>query len=453
VYVQDAASMLPVAALADAFPSGPPDGAKVFDASAAPGGKTTALVAWVAPVRGGVLANDSSTQRSKALVSNLLRTGAMPWTAVSQVDAAFAGKFWPEAFDAALVDAPCSGGEVRVGRKKQFALRDCSDGEIARLSNLQRMMLVSAVHALKVGGVVVYSTCTLNPMENEDVLAFVEDKFGDALERMPLERLAGTERMMTEEGYLRCWPHDVSDSQGFFVARLRKVKPTVPDGRLAKTSSQKPGMKINRIFGGRKKKVKGVTPRVYSGGDGSGTIGGGLDEMNRKDVKPIEIFFADTFGWELPLDAGGLGLRRKGGEIWLGPEALYDLRSAGVKRCGVHLADTLHKTIKGKPCMANFEWAVSFAHRLPGAKPDCAFGLEEAQEPQRGVVELGVEAARAFCRGEHVEPEWGAAAALALEDEQVVVRHAGLVLGLGRWQAGSVHNETPAAWRCEEIVL
>ncbi|CAE8722108.1 unnamed protein product [Polarella glacialis] len=133
IYVQEASSLLPVAALVDAFKGSPlPAGLRVLDAAAAPGGKTTALASWVASAGGVVVANEPNASRSKALVDNLLRTGSMPWVAVTQLDARQCGSRWPEEFDAVLLDAPCSGesltrrGDGIRPRRRSVPLPICS---------------------------------------------------------------------------------------------------------------------------------------------------------------------------------------------------------------------------------------------------------------------------------------------------------------------------------------
>jgi len=409
--------MLPVAALVDAFDGGlPPPGVRVLDAAAAPGGKTTALAAWVAPSGGGVVANEPNPNRSKALVDNLLRTGSMPWAAITQLDARHCGKWWPEEFDAVLLDAPCS-GESLTRRGELFADRwDQARDYIHHLANLQCQLAASAFRALRPGGVLVYSTCTLNPSENEGVAARLQKEFGSALEVLRLDELPGAEGLATPEGHLRCWPQDCN-TQGFFVARFRKVHSTI--GEEADI--------------GRDTAVRGRKGKA--GGDAS--LGGrAIEPVSRKEARCIERTFRETFGaW--PCDeTTGLVLRRRGGEIWLIPEVLSPLRAAGLRRSGVRLADVRARNL---PYAANFEWALSFAHRLPSGGP--------------GVAVLDTEAGRAFCAGQNAEPEWGEASALARDGAQAIARCGDHILGFGRWKGQLLHNDTPRHWRCEGIAL
>ena len=297
----------------------------MLDVAAAPGSKTTALASWVAGSGGVVVANELSGSRSKALCDNLLRTGGMPWSAVTQLDGRFVGRTWPETFDAVLLDAPCSGEAMTRRGNKTSEQWDQSDRQIGQISNLQRQMAVSSVHALKVGGVLVYSTCTMNPVENEGVVAHLEETFGTALERLPLGSLPGSEDMLTADGHLRCWPH-VTDTQGFFVARFRKVAPTpAQDG-----SDRSTGRSVSKA----------------------------LEPVNRKETRQIERVFQEAFGCSLGLLLDrGLELRRRAKEIWLIPSALSALSTTGLRRSGIRLADL---QARNRPYAAHFEWAVSF---------------------------------------------------------------------------------------------
>jgi len=160
--------------------------------------------------------------------------------------------------------------------------------------------------------------------------------------------------------------------------------------------------------------------------------------VNRNETMQIERAFRQAFGCPPgPLDQG-LALRRRGKEIWLCPKELGSLGVSGLRRSGVHVADV---QAFNRPYAATFEWALSFGHLLSAA------------DGGRGVAMLDPEAARAFCMGEDVEPEWGESVALASDGAQVVARCGDHILGLGRWDGGMLHNDTPRHWRCEHIVL
>ena len=153
-YIQEASSMLPVAALFADNPSF----ARVMDVAAAPGSKTTQIAARMKN-QGAILANEYAASRVKVLAANISRCGISN-VALTHFDGRVFGAALPEAFDAILLDAPCSG--EGVVRKDPDALRNWSIASNEAIAATQREMIDSAFHALRPGGTLVYSTCTLN---------------------------------------------------------------------------------------------------------------------------------------------------------------------------------------------------------------------------------------------------------------------------------------------------
>ena len=161
-YLQDVASMLP-AELFDIPPDARP---LVLDMAAAPGGKTTHLVARLGD-RGLVVANDASAGRIAALRANLADWGATTAVLTSYPGERF-GAWFPDHFDLVLLDAPCSGEALRTAERRKG--RPVSDRERQALHRRQVQLLTSAFQALKPGGQLVYATCSLHPLEDEAVL-------------------------------------------------------------------------------------------------------------------------------------------------------------------------------------------------------------------------------------------------------------------------------------------
>ncbi|HAS1026879.1 TPA: 16S rRNA (cytosine(1407)-C(5))-methyltransferase RsmF [Enterobacter cloacae] len=219
-YIQEASSMLPVAAL---FADGnAPE--RVMDVAAAPGSKTTQIAARMAN-RGAILANEFSASRVKVLHANISRCGIQN-VALTHFDGRVFGAALPEAFDAILLDAPCSG--EGVVRKDPDALKNWSVESNLDIASTQRELIDSAFHALRPGGTLVYSTCTLNRDENEDVCLWLKAQYPDAVEFLPLNDLfASAEDAITPEGFLHVFPQ-IYDCEGFFVARLRKTAAIAP---------------------------------------------------------------------------------------------------------------------------------------------------------------------------------------------------------------------------------
>lgn len=219
-YIQEASSMLPVAAL---FADGnTPE--RVMDVAAAPGSKTTQIAARMGN-HGAILANEFSASRVKVLHANISRCGIHN-VALTHFDGRVFGAALPEAFDAILLDAPCSG--EGVVRKDPDALKNWSVESNLDIAATQRELIDSAFHALRPGGTLVYSTCTLNRDENEDVCLWLKAQYPDAVEFLPLgELFSSAKEALTPEGFLHVFPQ-IYDCEGFFVARLRKTSAIAP---------------------------------------------------------------------------------------------------------------------------------------------------------------------------------------------------------------------------------
>lgn len=173
VYIQNAASWLPVLALQ----AGADDA--VLDVCAAPGGKTSHIAAATGN-KASITANDNSRPRLAKLRANLERLGVTEYE-VTLFDAAqLARKLEGERFDRILLDAPCSGeGMMRYESDKDFTT--WSVAQIHRLQTLQRRILAQAWQLLEPGGRLVYSTCTMAPEENEAVIDYFLRKNEDAV--------------------------------------------------------------------------------------------------------------------------------------------------------------------------------------------------------------------------------------------------------------------------------
>ncbi|MDQ7793666.1 MAG: 16S rRNA (cytosine(967)-C(5))-methyltransferase RsmB [bacterium] len=221
--VQDESSMLAAPALA------PIPGAVVVDACSAPGGKATHLAELMGD-RGEVLAVDVSRGRLR-LVEEAARRLGLASVRTMVADARELGRLLPGAADAILVDAPCSG--LGTLRRRPDLRWTKQPADIASLARLQRALLDGVAGCLKPGGILLYSTCSAEPEENQEVVeSFLEDdgRFGweDPLERLPekaRQLLAGRDRPEGSRGpgWLQLWPQ-LDGTDGFFLARMRKER-------------------------------------------------------------------------------------------------------------------------------------------------------------------------------------------------------------------------------------
>ncbi len=211
----------------------PQPGETVLDLCAAPGGKTTHLAALMAD-QGLLVANETHPKRVWELAENLERWGVHNTIITNETPPRLAehlGGF----FDKVLVDAPCSG--EGMFRKSAAARRDWSPALTVTCSLRQSAILDSAALLLKPGGILAYSTCTFNPLENETAIARFLKRHPD-FELLPVQPrpgfsparpdwVAAEDRLPELSRALRIWPH-LAPAEGHFVALLRRVSSSDP---------------------------------------------------------------------------------------------------------------------------------------------------------------------------------------------------------------------------------
>ncbi|MCR9123590.1 MAG: methyltransferase domain-containing protein [Phyllobacteriaceae bacterium] len=218
-WVQDAAAAIPARLFGDVA------GRQVLDLCAAPGGKTAQLAAAGARVT----ALDQSANRLKRLSSNLDRLGL-----ADRCETVATSLFDFEAdapFDAVLLDAPCSStGTVRRHPDVPWTK---TPEDIAKLAALQARMLDRAAEFVAPGGTLVFSNCSLDPSEGEDVARAFSSNHAD-FTPLPVtgDEVPGLSSTITGDGHLRTTPADLPLSgdaaplggiDGFFAARWRRA--------------------------------------------------------------------------------------------------------------------------------------------------------------------------------------------------------------------------------------
>jgi tRNA (cytosine49-C5)-methyltransferase len=227
IYIQNLSSMIPALAL-----DPQPDEA-ILDIAAAPGSKTTQIAAMMNNT-GELTANDLSYKRLFKLKETISQTGVTNVKVLNLPGESF-WKRLPEYFDRTLVDVPCSmEGRIRCDEPKTYA--DWSTKKIKQLSKLQKYLLRSAISCTKPGGVIIYSTCTLSPEENEEVIEWVVEKANDAVHveainipNLPLQQGLTSWKNKTLEytkNTARVTPN--LSMEGFFIAKLVKTASTLP---------------------------------------------------------------------------------------------------------------------------------------------------------------------------------------------------------------------------------
>jgi 16S rRNA (cytosine967-C5)-methyltransferase len=210
-YIQDEASQL-VGNIVQ-----PGAGQRILDLCAAPGSKTSHL-ADLTDDRALIVACDLRQARLSTVIQTAKVQG---FTSINclQLDGLNLLPFSDDAFEAVLVDAPCSGtGTLRRNPEIRWRI---SAADLEDLSSRQKRLLANASRVVKPGGTLVYSTCSVEPEENEEVVAdFLADH--EAFEQVvPMVNEGVSERLITPEKAVRTWPHR-DGADGFFVAALRR---------------------------------------------------------------------------------------------------------------------------------------------------------------------------------------------------------------------------------------
>ena len=225
-YVQEITSMMPILAL------DPKEDEFLLDLCAAPGSKTTQAAVKMQN-SGTIIANDISLGRITILSSNLERQGIMNTIITRHKGQETCAKLknLNFEFDKILVDAPCSGeGNIRNSPKTYL---EWSEGLLKSLSRKQKRLIQDSFDILKIGGIMVYSTCTHAPEENEIVVNHLLENNSNAkileIENLPIKTRPGIiswkEKELNPElkKAKRIYHHD-NDMEGFFLCKIQKTK-------------------------------------------------------------------------------------------------------------------------------------------------------------------------------------------------------------------------------------
>ena len=250
-YIQELASMLPIIAL------NPQPNELVLDLCASPGSKTTQASALMKNT-GTIIANEISMSRLKILASNLERCGCTNTIITRKDGVAFCQRIKKymqspsEAnkeiavqaleesrrkpagclqFDKILVDAPCSGEGTLRSTPQTYIM--WNPNTIKTLSKLQKQLITASFEILKVGGEMIYSTCTHAPEENEAVVNFLLDEFKEKVNiesiKLPIKCRPGllgwAGGVFNKELKKSCriYPQD-NNTEGFFLVKIKKIK-------------------------------------------------------------------------------------------------------------------------------------------------------------------------------------------------------------------------------------
>lgn len=219
VYLQGLTSMLPPIVLS------PKPSDAIADFCAAPGSKTSQMAAMVSEgsrqlevgSRLNISAFEPNFVRYQKLHNTLKIQGA-EFVKTQQIDSIKLGAVMPETFDKILLDVPCS-GEGRIDADDDSSFETWNDAKHAEYPELQRRLFTSAYKALKPGGTLVYSTCTLDPNENERIINWALSEFPNLVAE-PID-LPFPGILHKETKSVTLLPTKLYE--GFFVAKLKKA--------------------------------------------------------------------------------------------------------------------------------------------------------------------------------------------------------------------------------------
>ena len=234
-YVQEASSML-LSCIAPLLGGEPID---ALDLCAAPGGKSTLLLDLL-PEGSALVSNEIMRARAQILTENIQKWGSAS-SIVTSAEPQMLGRL-REAFDLILVDAPCSG--EGMFRKEEEARRQWTPGLVESCARQQREILDDIWPALAPGGLMVYSTCTFNRQEDEDMLTYLVEELGAEPVALPELPEPITPSSLSPYPCYRMMPHRLR-GEGLFMAVVRKPDAEVGSARSKPTRSKsKPNPKL-----------------------------------------------------------------------------------------------------------------------------------------------------------------------------------------------------------------
>ena len=293
-YLQEPSAMTPASRL----PIEP--GERVLDLCAAPGGKATELNARLKGT-GLLVANDISNARAKALLRNLELFGSENVLVTNETPAGLADVF-PGFFDKILVDAPCSG--EGMFRKDEAVIGTWTPERPDFFADLQREITSNAVKMLRPGGLMMYSTCTFAPQEDEGTVSFLLENFPE-MELIEMEGYEGFSKGNPVWGNgdpeiektVRIWPHKMN-GEGHYLALFRKKGDSLPP--VFRFSAKGPDKNTRKWL------------EEFFSEIGLKTIGGQEFDWNRVEVRKDKVYYQLPF----PLDLRGISFLRNG--LYLG---------------------------------------------------------------------------------------------------------------------------------------
>lgn len=379
-YIQEPSAMAVVEIL------DPRPGERILDLCAAPGGKSTQIAGRMKGC-GLLISNEIVPNRAGILSQNVERMGIRNCVVCNETPNRMS-EFYPSFFDRIVVDAPCSG--EGMFRKDETAVAEWSATQVKMCADRQYGILEEAAKMLRPGGVLVYSTCTFAPEENEGVISrFVQNHPEFVIEDIPHAPAFSpgradwvTDAVRGIEYTMRLWPHRLQ-GEGHYIARLAKkgISASNPNIRQEKKSRVK------------EKKIQAEEERIQD--FLSGELGIGRDWIKKQ----------------------GGSLHTFGDQIYLVPDGMPSMRGMKVVRPGLHLGTD--KTNRMDP-----------SHALA-----LAFNIEETDQ----IMELTEPEAEKYLHGESLP--------CTAKKGWALLSYHGYPIGFGKASNGQMKNHYPKGLR------
>lgn len=419
-YIQEPSAMCVVSLLA------PKPGNIILDLCAAPGGKSTQIADKLCG-EGLLVSNEIITSRSKILSRNIERLGITNAIVLNETPDTLAGNF-QNYFDGIVVDAPCSGEGMFC--KEEAAINEWSLDNIALCAKRQKHILEEADKMLKPNGVLVYSTCTFSPDENEEILLWFMRRHpeyhvepyspyfpGCTDKNNNTDNLCdGNPDFISEKFFplseyeknaikcaVRFWPHKIR-GEGHFAVRLRKNTDNYIDNNLKNN--------INKITNFESKKRKNY-----------GKINSNIKQNHFKTIPKNEFKVLIKMLSQILKNTDFITKHYEnicifGDEVYILPEDTPKLNNLKIRRAGTHLASKKKN---------RFEPAHAFAMSL---HPNEVINY----------LELDKETATKFLHGDTLQCE-------PILDGWVLTGICGCSLGFGKAKNGILKNHYPKGLR------
>lgn len=317
-YIQDPGAMVPGAMLAESlsehFGSGEDD-LRILDLCAAPGGKSTQIASYMNG-RGILFSNEINRSRAEILSGNIERMGIANAVVLNESSEKLLERF-SGYFDAIIVDAPCSG--EGMFRKDHGAIEEWSEESVDVCADRQSEILENAYRMLRPGGVMIYSTCTFEKKEDEDVVGRLIAGHPDVKLTEPSafrQKAEGVCRGVSGYGEcVRIWPMHFK-GEGHFAALLEKS----------------------------------------GDGERSLPVGGFEDNSRIRDIRILEAFLEETLSNDALKKIMGYTDRFRlfGDNLFIMPEETPSLKGLKVLRCGLQIGSFKKDRFEPAHALAHF---------------------------------------------------------------------------------------------------